>query len=45
MIKAQIKIKLLDLKNVLKVAVKELKANQKRLSAATYKSEKDGIEV
>lgn len=45
MIKAHIKIKLLDLKNVLKVAVEELKVNKKKISAAISLDEKEAIEV
>lgn len=45
MIKANIKIKLLDLKNVLKVAVEELKVNQKKISAAISLDDKEAIEV
>lgn len=45
MIKANIKIKLLDLSNVLKVAVQELKVNQKKISAASSLDEKEAVEV
>lgn len=45
MIKGHIQIKLSDLKNVLQVAIEELKANQKKLSAANSTDEKEEIEV
>lgn len=45
MIKANIKIKLSDLKNVLEVAVEELKYNQKRLSTSSSIEEREGTEV
>jgi len=45
MIKASIKIKLSDLKNVLKVAVVELKKNKKKMAAANSLDEKEGLEV
>lgn len=45
MIKANIHIKLSDLKNVLKIAVEELKVNQKKILAANSIDEKEEIEV
>lgn len=45
MIKANIHIKLSDLKNVLKIAIEELKVNQKGILAANSIDEKEEIEV
>lgn len=45
MIKANIHIELSDLKNVLKIAIEELKVNQKGIMAANSVDEKEEIEV
>lgn len=45
MIKGGIKITLSNLKNVLEVAVEELKTNQKKLSTTSSVDEKEGTEV
>lgn len=45
MIKAGIKITLSNLKNVLEVAVEELKSNQKIISTTNSMDEKEGTEV
>lgn len=45
MIKANINIELIDLKNVLSAAIKELKINQKKILEANSIDEKEEIEV